>query len=280
MEIVIGDLLAKVPIDEEQEVPSPHSGRNLRSRSFVIRLDKTRENAPVLDTLSELKKDSVVTERTAEAGERRWKVIEHSSSSRSVNNGPFTHTHRFTVVEDETLAPDALLLQDLRLVPYRFDEKARTDGRIEIRARVKVSKEDSERLFKMMDGNPFAAVREGIQATPRQMRFGQCLWSEDGDEVKHSLLLIEPDPARPHKNFRLLEPQFWNTRVATVRSTLAIRALLRKLQEKGILSETEAEELTRYAEDDIRAAFEEFWRVDDVDDWHDGVDGDEERQGD
>jgi hypothetical protein len=102
------------------------------------------------------------------------------------------------------------------------------------------------------------------------MRFGQCLWSSNGEGVKHSLLLVEVDPARPHKDFRLMEPQFFNTRVATVRTTLAINALLRKLQEKGILSEAEAEGLKHHTESDVREAFSEFWRVDDVDEWHDG----------
>jgi hypothetical protein len=140
MEIELGDFIVEVDVDEEGQIPSPHTGRGTLRRTFDVSFRDDDDTEAIRAVLSDVKNGSVITEKVDGDTERKWAVTKHSwSSSRRGTNGPTHYTHHFEVMEEEApLKPTALLLGDLRLEPYHFEEKAEREGTIQIRARVKL----------------------------------------------------------------------------------------------------------------------------------------------
>ena len=84
------------------------------------------------------------------------------------------------------------------------------------------------------------------------MRFGLCYWSEDGDDFKHKLVLVEHRDDLAEKPLNPLAAVYlWhnNVRKQAVRSLSLEEELIETLVQKGTLTTDEAHTLREKAKD-------------------------------
>lgn len=195
---------------------------------------------------------------------RRWGIGEHSTHYS--NNSPST-TFMWELLQIEELKIDRLVIDGSELSPYKYNEEFDGKGVLTIYARVELTEADELRLQKLP--MYFQIVRKGINDAPREMRFGQTLWSkkENDDKCRMRLVLVDKalDEHGLHRGFT--EPQFGNVATTAALTRLRLSALLEKLVAKGVLSGAEEKEIRVVDKDSIDREIRENDRVDDLDEW-------------
>lgn len=181
-------------------------------------------------------------------------------------------SYQFELLEDEgDLMPEMLDLSGVPVKPYQYSEDpGRGEADITIRCRVRTSPDETEQLFALMSETEryFPVTRQGVSDEPRTMRFGLCRWSRHEEEGydKHSLVLVEEAPDEPRDSPPLVVPD-WKVRHYTAFHQRLFHLLFERLEEKQVLSEGEADELMRLAEQERSRVMREFDRVEDIDAW-------------
>jgi hypothetical protein len=169
----------------------------------------------------------------------------------------------------EDLQATQLVIDGWALTPYKYKEEIDDEALI-VQARVQLSAEEYKRLFELP--TYFSVVRKGIDDEPREMRFGQCLWSESDDKYKIQLYLVEKrlDDSKRGLGHSFLEPQSSNDAGRIVRSAILLDRLIDSLIHKGVLSAEESEKL-RQIDDELQVDLEmaKRNRVSDLDKWLD-----------
>ncbi len=196
-----------------------------------------------------------------------------SNSYSSVGEGPPWH-HSVDVEEAENVSPNEIVLDGLTLRPYKYEERAE-DGGISIQTRVVVNQAGRQELEKRLrtddrgPGRYFDVVRTGIQDSPRLMRFGQCAWSEHGDETKYDLVLVEKsvDESRPEPIVEFYR-EIPNMRREIARATNLIDGLLDMLVESGTLSTEQRSTIENRAKAGMWTRHWALFKLDDIDKHH------------
>jgi hypothetical protein len=168
---------------------------------------------------------------------RKWKV---ETSSESYSGDPWSATHRFNVrlVEREELAVTELVIDELVLQPYFYDEKVVSES-LEVEARVRLSASDVAALRKLQAGaRTLAVIRRGISETPRKMRFGRLMWSLADGEYKYNIVLF--DEGKVQVSF-LQDPIIGYSTSVALETKAGHAKLVELLRSKGLLTETELE---------------------------------------
>jgi hypothetical protein len=270
MELRTDDVAFTADVDETGQVVSPHTGRALEEREIVVETD----DEALHDVLSKLSRGRIIDEIGSNDAPS-WTVVDGSHSSRSVNHGPYTYTHRITLRLFEDLRVSALRIGTFRVVPYSYNEETDSDGVMSIRARFALTGDDIETFSRLLyeDGS-HQVVREGLDERPREMNFSNgCVWSKHGDEVRHSVDLYDALRDNRRKPIRLFEPQQTNVQMRLIRSELILESLIDALGRKGVLSPDEVTAVRDLSsEDRNRMAFHRLSRVADVDAWAEGDD--------
>jgi hypothetical protein len=158
---------------------------------------------------------------------------------------------------------DALVLSDVELHPYHYEEKPGVGLRID--AKVELSSELNERLLNLLKtGGYFTVIRRGIQEAPREMRFGAVYWSAHGETTKYDIVLVERTPSDEAPSTP------WDLEGRNARAYLAFEVALRKelfklLEERGVLSADDISGLRERAFGEQWTIENEFSRVPDID---------------
>ena len=151
--------------------------------------------------------------------------------------------------EVELLQPRTLQIAHLTISPYRYEEKTRIGGALQITARVQLPLPQFEEFARMGPEQDLPVVRQGVDGTPRQMRLGLAPWSQHGDVVKYEVNLID----RTYFSAQAMGPQAMGQRdmswqFANLRLHLAFMseeqdALLDLLVNKGVVTAEERSDL-------------------------------------
>lgn len=193
-----------------------------------------------------------------------WRVGENSTSYS--DSTPLT-TFSWELLQIEELKIETLAVGELELRPYKYHEDFGYKDVLTIFARVELTEPEEEQLHKQPVY--FQVVRKGVNDVPREMRFGQMLWSKkEGDEKRRvQLILVDKafDDDGPHRGF--MEPQFGNVAATAAAVRTSVSALLDKLVTKGVLSDEEAALIRVVGKESIRKELWENDRVDDLDEW-------------
>jgi len=186
-----------------------------------------------------------------------------------------------------------IIIDGVRLIPYFYevDEDSVPNHALFIRIHVALAGEEQGKLESVIkkqlqrdpdntfltrrlrrDANSrplyFAVVREGIDATPRQMRFGAILWSEKDAVRKYELNLVEQKyDEGPMKwvDYDRVE----NTKIhsSVAESEGLLDHLLALLIAKGILSEDDRRLLEQVALRESPERLLALREVENIDDW-------------
>jgi hypothetical protein len=258
IELKCGDKPVRATVIRRASFESRHSHKSLGLIDIVF------------DTQTENQKDWAAEYGSkngiAEAEGKKWKIEEPSYHYQ--DGSPVTRFNwKLREVEDWHVTQ--LVLDGWALTPYKYSEEFENDVLI-ARGRVELTADEYKKLFAMP--RYFSVVRKGIDDQPREMRFGQLLWSLSGDKYRVELYLVEKkyDDTQPGHGF--LEPQASNDARRIVYSSILLDRLIDFLVTKGTLSAEEAEKM-RNIDDELQIEREmaKRNRVGDLDKWLDNA---------
>jgi len=211
-----------------------------------------------------IKSGGVVETDWAMPTARRWHIGDHTNSY--FNDSPVT-TYTWQLVEHEDLKIEKLAIDGWELTPYKYREEFDQTGVLTAHARVELTEPDEKRLRALPIY--FRVVRKGINDKPREMRFGQILWSQkdEGGNYRMQLILVDKalDDNRPAHGF--MEPQISNVVTEAAILRLRLSALLEKLEGKGMLSTEEATAIRVVDEESLKKELRHNDQVGDLDEW-------------
>src|SRR5690606_9154689 len=99
---------------------------------------------------------------------RKYNIM---NTSYSYSNNTDGRIYSFKLSEKENIKIKKLLIEDIELIPYEYEETL-SDGAIIIHAKVSVTKDIADRIegFKNEE-EYFTVIRDGINENPIKMRF-------------------------------------------------------------------------------------------------------------
>jgi hypothetical protein len=254
-------------IEGAELFPSPYTGRELRRLQVSFVIDDEATNNRIVEAL-EARQEVTLPDGT---GQRT--SFEPGKTSWSYTDGITRYHHQVELTEQEHLQPTAVVLDQLEITPYAYEECIDDDGVLRIDLKTRVASPTHATLQAMITrcaaGDPsyFPVVRKGLQDMPRTMRLGICTWSAHDGEFKHNLVLVEqtadqhePDPFVP-----LDYPEGRRGREMAAKTSALVTELLRALEAKGVLNADEVRQLTAAAKQQAQELALEFSRMDDID---------------
>lgn len=256
--LTIGDQSVRTVVEDEDVASSLQTGRPLRTLRVGFDVQGEALNDAIVEGLNSGDRITVDDGKTAAPFEKTNNMWSHRS-------GVNVHHHSIDLREVEDIEPTSVELLGLDLVPYEYEERVDHDG-IEIEMKVRVTQTENELLEEhIAKSGFFPVIRHGIEERPREMRFGQCIWSEDGEHIKHRLVLVEKPVHEADPYPDLTWPQGFRTQEMTAGTREMVEALLALFVEKNVLSNDEIEDIRNRAEAGIQKRFRRLFRVDDID---------------
>ncbi|WP_342540402.1 hypothetical protein MHI39_24130 [Heyndrickxia sp. FSL K6-6286] len=251
-----------IPTDEEFFL-SPFTGQQLKK--FNLSLLVRQPQLSVFDVELDYVKENGITEVNDDGAEiKKYKIV---NISYSYSNHSDDRTYSFELSEVEEIQINKLLIEDMELTPYEYEETF--DDAIIIQAKVRVTKDIADRIEELSQSEDkyFSVIREGINKKPIKMRFGQNIWSEhENNIIKYRLVIVEDkydtedDVSRP-----LYYPEIQNIQSITLYHKTYIELLADLFVEKGLLSKAEIEGLKEKAKVEKNKYERYIYQVKDVD---------------
>lgn len=175
--------------------------------------------------------------------------------------------YNFTLKLEEIVRLDLELLKigDLEVKPYEYKEDY--DDALIIEAKIKLSKDEMD-LFKSIENGEryFKVVRKGINDKAISMRFGRNIWSEENDNFKVSIILVEDVYDINENNIHdVSEIQLQNIMNMLAYQKNLNNELMKLLLDKNILTDTELDEVKNKSQNNIKDVCREFLKVNDID---------------
>jgi hypothetical protein len=253
-------------VEQTDSLASPHTGRQLRRLQVGFVIDDEATNDRIVEALQPGREVVLVDA----AGQRT--PCTPGKNSWSYTDGITRYHHQVELTEQEHLQPTAVVLDQLKITPYAYEERIDHDGALVIdlktRATGAVHATLQAELTRRRADYPsyFPVVRKGLQDTPRMMRFGRCTWSAHDGGFKHNLVLVEQlhDQQEPEP-FLLDYPEGPRGRGMAVKALAVVTELLEVLEAKGVLDADEVRQLTVAADERMQALGLELFRMNDID---------------
>jgi hypothetical protein len=259
--LTIGDQSVRTVVEDEDVTSSLQTGRPLRTLRVGFDVQGEALNDAIVEGLNSGDRITVDDGKTAASFEKTNNMWSHTS-------GVNIYHHSIDLREVEDIKPTSVELLGLDLVPYEYEERVDGDG-IVIEMKVRVTLTENELLEQHIGaGAFFPVIRHGTEERPRQMRFGKCIWSDDGEHIKQYLVLVEKvvdEADEGHPLVDAFEPEGRRTRGMTVETRELLEALLGLLAEKDVLSNADIEDIRKRAETGFPRRFRQLFRADDID---------------
>lgn len=269
MQIMCGSVSILLKITGETSFTSKSTGAQLRRLTATLETQSADQHEEVEGALSGTD-DKLVTEPQGNGGQGcQWRASNYSFSFS--DSEPELHFHCLELEEAESLSATAVRISDLIIKPYHYKEDWSDEGLcVELKAVIDLGSQD--RLFEMRKSGAFwPVVREGVNAEPRTMRIGRCLWSLDDDKIKQEINLVDQSvyEAECGSWFNLGQP--FESRAVELLSEKAEQfdVLVHTLVESGNLSESQARTVLDVPELSLERRKRSFLRVTDLDTWAD-----------
>jgi hypothetical protein len=264
MKLHVGSYRIPITIEGRSSVVSKHTGKQLQLLSIRFQILGENENDEFLDIIKNEKKAQLVANEHTEPSSNLW-VIKNNSYSYVSNQHPLRYTHNLELVEFEELKIDKLMLDDLLINPYFYDEELSGEDLI-LEVKTILNDKENLKLNELMKGKTYFPVqRIGISDQPLEMRFGQCLWSKNEDGFKHHLRIVQKTYDREGIQRGLCQPQTSNMESMLAENYVLLEQLLMLLQQKGLVASDEIQQIKKSAKEKNWETRREFDRVEDID---------------
>jgi hypothetical protein len=253
----IGEHALHAGIENEETFASLQTGRTLRHVQVGFDVQGSTRNDSIVEGINREKRITLDDGTTG--------TFERSQNSWSFEDGDDLYHHGIELREVEDVKPTSVELLGLDLVPYKYEERV-DDGGIVIEMKVRVPRSENDLLEeRILAGSFFPVIRHGVEEQPREMRFGKCIWSEDGDHIKQILFLVEKVVHETDPGQDLFWPEGPRTRGMTAETREMMEALLVLLAERNVLSDDDIAGIRKRAEAGMPKRARRLYRVDDID---------------
>jgi hypothetical protein len=206
---------------------------------------------------------------TIRGNEKKFKIGKHSYNYR---DGSESTTFNWELLELEELKLDKLVLNGWEIAPYKYKETFDSDGVLTSVFRVELSESGERQLRELPDY--FPVIRKGINETPREMRFGQVLWSKsDAGNYRMEVYLVDKLYDELGRRIALGEPRANNVGRRAASTAIRLSALVDILQAKGVITSEEAENVRAVDQNELDRKMHEHDSVKDLDTWLDKFGG-------
>lgn len=250
----IGEIKVETRITDRTVFKSKHTGNDLEKIEIEYSV-RRRTSIP-----DEVKSDDG----------KMWKV---GNSRHSYTEGVPVYNYALELEEQEKLDIDKLILDDIELEPYLFEEEAKKDGLL-ITARVKVIRDTWNKIIEITNRENiyFPVIRQGISTEPVEMRFGKIIYSENEEEVKFRIILVEK--VEDDKRLGIFQPELPNMKTKIIQNLYGFEELVQILKEKDMLSEEDIHRLNKIRDEvnTFSNIIMVFNVVNDLDEFLDGTD--------
>jgi hypothetical protein len=257
--LAIGGQSVRAQIEDESSTTSVQTGRPVRTLRVNFDVQGEAPNDAIVEDLKGGNRITVDDGTTT----ARFELMNNSWSYSS----SYTIYHHAVELRDiEHVRPASVELLGVDFIPYQYEERVDRGG-ISIDMKVRVTKTENELLERQIwDRDYFSVIRHGIEDRPREMRFGKCVWSEDGEHIKQHLFLVEKVRDETPSEVRgWFEPESRRTRRMTAETREMLEALLALLAERNVLSNQDIEEIRERANAGLPRRVRQLFRADDID---------------
>lgn len=249
---------------KEEKSFSEHTGKELTDYKIEIRLQGTENR----DWFEESIKNNLYKLDNNEdiIANYKGQVISSSSSRQSD-----LYNYTFKLFEKENLDIEKLIIGNLELVTYEYEEKyndtIEQDRYLSIDAKAEVDYSEFIKLY-TSESKYFEVVREGINDNPVDMRFGKVIWSkiEDTEKIKIDFVMVEKiyDDSEG-SSLNINQPEVNNLIRESAYKNKLFDILIDYLIDEDILSKTKLKEFEEKVKDSMSEEAFKFVEVNDVD---------------
>lgn len=188
----MGETIIEVNPESLEPVVSRRSGEKLERFCFEHMIRGEELNTTFLGVLDEAKKHGLESVNTEHNILKRYEITNNSYiySGHSISQDTiFTH---IIELQEEDLKIEALLIDDLEVVPYSYRETFQ-DKLLRIEAKARLTSEQAFAIKALIrDNKSIKVVRKGLsQEPPLTMKFETSRWSQHENFTKQELNLIE-----------------------------------------------------------------------------------------
>jgi len=254
--------------EEESTFCSKHTGRPLRRIKIGLIAQTLQAHRSLLLKMRRAEHDGISSADDKGNVTGMWKIINSSFCCQGEEHSP-EYYHEILMEEQEELQIDCLLIDDLILRPYFYEEEFDCDD-LSVKSRIMVTPDQDARLRMMMkDDGYFSVVRRGINEDPREMRFSNTiLWSRHGNKFKYELILVDRSyDERDRPLARLFQPQMSRMQSAVAAQAEMVEAMLETMVTRKYLTEGDVAEMRKKAAERVWDRRREFFEVRDIDDF-------------
>jgi len=137
----------------------------------------------------------------------------------------------------ENSEPKSLIINDLELKPYQYEEFLYPNGSIRIKARIMLSESQYNDIGKFQ--KYVRVIRQDIDDKPREMKLSETAWSKQGGKIKEQIMLVDE---KEKDEIGLVDPLLKNLEILLAEQSLLIEELSTMLVSEGILSQEKIKE--------------------------------------
>ncbi len=254
--------------EEESTFFSKHTGKKLARIKISLIAQTLQAHRALLLKIRRAEHDGICSADDRGIVTGKWKMAGSTFCCQGDEHNP-EYYHEILIEELEDLQIDCLLIDDLVLRPYFYEEEFDCDD-LSVKSRVMVSPDQDARLRMMMkDDSYFLVRRRGINEVPREMRFSNTiLWSRHGNKFKYELILVDrsyDEQDRPLA--RLFQPQMSRMQSAVAAQAEMVEAMLETMVTRKYLTEGDVAEMRKKAAERVWDRRREFFEVRDIDDF-------------
>jgi hypothetical protein len=257
-----------VDLEEESTFMSRHTGKELKRVRLGLIAHTPRAHGKLLVSIKHAEREGIDSTDGSGKVTGSWKIADSSFFLLGNESSP-EYYHVIEIEEAEEIKVDELMLNDLVLSPYFYEEEFDCDD-LSVKARVRVTPEQDLQLRELIKASDYiSVVRGGLCDQPREMRFSRTiLWSKHRDDIKYELILVDRSyDERDRPLSRLFQPQMSRMQETVAIQAEMIEGMIAILQGKGLIKAEEIEQMRSKAADRASDRAREFFRVEDIDEF-------------
>lgn len=172
MKIILAGYEINVDPVERSKVKSQQTGHEIEHIKVNAIVSGEELNKKVIDYL-EMTRDEGIDSLDGQIT-KKWKL---SNNSYSYSNDKKLVEYTLDLEEMEEIKLEKLIIDDLELIPYMYEERFSFSDSLSAKVRARLS-ETQLRKIKELDESSFAVIRQGINQNPRQMQLILNGWSK------------------------------------------------------------------------------------------------------
>ncbi|MEF3225907.1 hypothetical protein LJA00_08525 [Campylobacter jejuni] len=268
MRITLGSLSYDVEIVSSEIFTSPYTGNKLNKYEITFIINGTNNNNDLIG----LKRKVNEGEFNLIFDNKSYNIDDSSYRYRDAfDQDDIEYHHTWYISEKENLNIEEIIINNLTIKPYSYEEEIDYDALIiTFKAEVNSLKFNELKQLRVEDNEYLKVIRKGIKNEAIDMRFGQILWSHNSEEdiIKFRCTLVEKIyDDNKDGGYSLFVPEMNNMQDIIGKNAEILSTLIDVLKTKNVLSTEEINKICNPTKEKLFDRFLEFYKVNELDEF-------------